>query len=119
MTLSLKHYLFAAVFGFALASGILTYKLILVQEEAKALEASVRILESDFEAERERNRVKFDSLTKDISRNLDSIRKTKKDLMELDQTKADINFRSNENKDRINSITNPDSLTGTLSRRYR
>ena len=109
----------AVVLLLLVACGILTYRLISVQEDLKAMRASYKILEQDLEADRERNRLRFDTLERKVTRNLDSIRITKSELAEFSEKRRNIKIRSNENKDRILRIDNADSLSGILSRRYR
>ena len=100
-------------------NGFLSCQLIQSRSDNKALEASHKILEADIVQQQEQIRIQFDSVEQAILHNNKFISDLHFDIAELDRTKADINKKSNENKNHILGVTNSDSLSGIISRRYR
>ena len=118
MKLTIQHYLILAVLFFIGATAFLGYNLMKEREARRSIEASQKILEADFHNQQEQIRVQLDSLEQAILLNNKFIGDLHFEIAELDRTKADINKKSNENKDHILGITNSDSLSGIISRRY-
>lgn len=119
MLQKINSYLPFILIGLIIYSGISTYKLIEVSQQTKSLEAAHKILEKNFQNQQKNITTEFDSIEKAILFNNQFISELHFDLIELDKRKVDINTKSNENKDRINRITNADSLVWYITRRYR
>lgn len=83
----------------------------------KQLERSLKVITKDFQKEREGNKDKFDSIQKLIHWQDETISDLQFDIEELDRTKADINKRYKDEKDRINTFS-ADSLERYFTRRY-
>lgn len=109
----------ALVLTLGIGIGFLTYFLFQSRTENKALQDAFSIMEDNFYKQLENNQIKFDSIQIQIKRQDGNLKNLRKDFSNLETTEIEINDKSNENKDYIYNVTDADSLTGIISRRYR
>lgn len=106
-------FLFAAAFT---AMGFYVYQ---VKSENNGLKKAIDRIDGQLELQKEQNQKAIDSLQVSIDQKTIELTELKNKVPALENRIEFINRRANENKNRIGNITNVDTLSMLLTRRYR
>lgn len=100
------------------ATGYLTYELIQEKTARRALEASQKILEADFEAQQKELEGRLEELKEEDHYLNENMKYVRFELINLDD-RLTINKSKKDEKDtRVHRTNNADSLRGMVARRY-
>lgn len=115
--MKVKYIVYIIILAFAF-SGMAFY-IYQVSAENAGLKQSIERVDKELERQKEIYQVAFDSIQKSVNLNNEQLTELKNQVPGIENRIDIINRKSNENKGTINRITNADTLSMLLTRRYR